>query len=159
MTNVLVIKNGVLVMTAEPNRQTARETQAQKMLVGAGLAGGATGLAAGIVESMGVVIPAPLLAIGAVLLIGGLIWVSLIYWRLLDEAAKEAHKFAWFWGGCGALLLTVPAMLLVDTRTLEALFGPREPDYWLVAGMQGVVLAQIIGYALAWSGWWLVRRR
>lgn len=94
MTNVLVIKNGVLVMNANPNRQSARETQAQKILIGAGLAGGATGLAAGIFESMGVVIPAPLLAIGAVLIIVGVIWASLIYWRLLDEAAKEAHKFA-----------------------------------------------------------------
>lgn len=159
MTNKLVIKNGVLVMKNNPNRQTARETQAQKILIGAGLAGGTTGFAVGMVEAMGLVIPRPLLAVGAVLVIGGLIWASLIYWRLLDEAAKEAHKFAWFWGGCGALLLTVPAMLLIDTRALEAMFGRHDADYWLVAGMQVVVLTQIAGYALAWSGWWLVRGR
>lgn len=159
MTNELVIKYGVLVMKPNPNRQAARETLAQKILVGGGLVGGFTGLAVGMVRSMGIVIPAPLLAIGAVLIIGGLIWTSLIYWRLLDEAAKEAHKFAWFWGGCGALLLTLPAMLLVDAPTLEALFGRQDADHWLVAGMQAVVLAQIAGYALAWSGWWLVRRR
>lgn len=159
MTNELVIKNGVLVMKPNPNRQTARETLAQKVLVGAGLVGGLTGFSVGMVRSMDVAVPAPLLAIGAVLIIGGLIWTSLIYWRLLDEAAKEAHKFAWFWGGCGALLLTLPAMLLVDTATLEAMFGPRDADDWLVAGMQVVVLTQIAGYALAWSGWWLVRRR
>ncbi len=136
-----------------------RETKAQAVLMGCFLVGGVSGGALGALKGMGVSPPMPVLAGLALLLLVGLVWAMFYYWRLIDEAAKEAHKFAWFWGGSSALALVLPALLLFDTARLEALLGPHEARYWFLAGVQVLIWTQLIGYALAWSGWWLFRRR
>jgi len=36
---------------------------------------------------------------------------SIVWWRSLDELAREAHKSAWFWGGSFGLVAITPVLL------------------------------------------------
>ena len=54
-------------------------------------------------------VAAVVLGLLVVIAVGG----TVLYWRRLDEAAREAHKFAWYWGGSlglGASVLLVNAL-------------------------------------------------
>jgi hypothetical protein len=147
-------------MNAKVTKSGAREALAQKVLIGCGLFGGVVGAALAVLDQQGVVVPRLLLALAAVAAIGVGGWVTVIYWRNVDEAAREAHKFAWFWGGSGGLLLALPILALLDTPTLEALGGGgRDPAQWVCLGVFGLMLLQMAGYGLVWAGWWLSRRR
>jgi hypothetical protein len=84
---------------------------------------------------------------------------SVIYWRNLDEAAREAHKFAWMWGGSAAIVLALPILPLLNTVQLVAMFGPHPPGDWVIGGVLSLLGLQIAGYGLTWAGWWLVRQR
>ena len=91
----------------------------------------------------------------------GAFWLVYRYWRSIDEAAQDAQKTAWFWGGSLAMIpAIVLATLLGDPRN-----GPS--DYLLilaphgnmvVAGALLLGLVQLLGFTLVWAGWWLVRR-
>ena len=84
---------------------------------------------------------------------------SLSYWRRLDEAAREAHKWAWYWGGSIGLL---PAGFLAATPTpgvrLAGELGFKTGPELLQFGAMGVVGCMIVGYLVAWGFWWLRRR-
>lgn len=41
-------------------------------------------------------------------------WACATYWRRMDEVQKEAHKFAWYWGGSAGLALAAAAMVIVQ---------------------------------------------
>ena len=43
-------------------------------------------------------------------------WFLWRYWRRLDEAAREAQKFAWFVGSIAAIVLTAPVMMFFRAR-------------------------------------------
>ena len=146
-------------MGEKVTRQGAREALAQRVLVGCGLAGGVTGALWGALSAMEIAVPRPLLVVSAVVAIPALAWAMLVHWRNIDEAAREAHKFAWFWGGSGGLLLAMPIIALISTSRLELVFGQREPSECVIGGLFFMALLQITGYALTWAGWWLVRQR
>jgi hypothetical protein len=146
-------------MSDKVSKQARREALAQKILVGCGLFGGAMGAAWTGLQEAEISVPRPLLALGALIAIVVLSWVTVIYWRAVDEAAREAHKFAWFWGASGAMLLSLPILALTDTAKLQALFGPGDPARWVSIGVFSLLILQIAGYGLVWAGWWLVRRR
>ncbi|MDI1364904.1 MAG: hypothetical protein PSX79_08575 [bacterium] len=147
-------------MNAKVTKSGAREALAQKILIGCGLFGGLVGAAMAVLDQHGVVVPRALLALAAIAAIGVGGWLTVIYWRNVDEAAREAHKFAWFWGGSGGLLLALPILALLDTPKLEALFGAGgDPARWVWLGVFGLLLLQLAGYGLVWAGWWLIRRR
>ena len=48
-------------------------------------------------------------------------WLALNYWRAIDEAAREAQKWAWFWGGSGGM-----AAALEAERRASASSGPGD---------------------------------
>lgn len=146
-------------MGEKVTRQGAREALAQRVLVGCGLAGGVVGALWGVLDAMEIAVPRPVLVGAAVVAIPALAWAMWVHWRNVDEAAREAHKFAWFWGASGGLLLALPIMALITTTRLELVFGPREPSEWVIGGLFCMALLQITGYALTWAGWWLVRQR
>lgn len=82
------------------------------------------------------------------------------WWAALDEAAREAHKWAWFWGGSAGMsggLLLLFTLTLRDGSTLPSVFG-TSPASAFVAGMTTLVLFQFAGYVLAWAWWWLKHR-
>jgi len=89
--------------------------------------------------------------------LGGCVW----WWARLDEAAREAHKWAWWWGGTAGmavgsvLLLTV--MMRGDAAAITAWAG-ESPAQILGAGMMTILLFQVAGYTIAWATWWLRRR-
>ncbi|MDQ3125897.1 MAG: hypothetical protein M3Q74_09885 [Pseudomonadota bacterium] len=83
------------------------------------------------------------------------------WWRQIDEAAREAHKWAWWWGGSagmavGAVLL-LTLMLNAESQPLPEGFGSTPGDIF-VSGMMSILLFQMAGYGLAWAGWWLKHR-
>lgn len=83
------------------------------------------------------------------------------WWRGIDEAAREAHKWAWWWGGSGGIAVGAVVLLTVmsraDTQPLLAGAGPDSAAVF-AAGMMVILLFQLAGYALAWAGWWLKHR-
>jgi hypothetical protein len=80
------------------------------------------------------------------------------YWNAIDELAREAQKWACFWGGTigmgvGLLAVTFKPLNLV------ALFPPdTTPAHYLAYGGMAVMLFQIAGFTVAWIYWWVARR-
>lgn len=88
--------------------------------------------------------------------------VTVIWWRNIDEAAREAHKWSWYWGGSAGLSGVLVLFFLVnmtggsfgrDTIVSAGLAG-RE----LELGMATGAVLPVIGYAIAWVIWWWRRR-
>jgi hypothetical protein len=126
-------------------------------LVLGGLAGAASVLLGDQPGPWGLIVT---LAIIGAAMIGGFaacVW----WWRGIDEAAREAHKWAWWWGGSagmgvgGVLLLALHHR--ADTITLPSALGSDPADLF-VSGMMAILAFQLIGYTLAWAGWWLKHR-
>ena len=61
------------------------------------------------------------------------VWLTSKYWGRIDEAAREAHKWAWFWGGNIALVPVMVGFVTLLQRTdLGAPLWPGvrpEPEY------------------------------
>ena len=102
-------------------------------------------------------------SIGVVVLAAGLAVFlalhTLYWWRSLDEAAQEAHKWAWWWGG--NLGLIGGAAVVITAANGADLLPARVPhsDAAMVAvGVVAVFVAQTVGYAIAWCVWWVARR-
>jgi hypothetical protein len=83
------------------------------------------------------------------------------WWRGIDEAAREAHKWAWWWGGSagmgvgGALLIGLS--IRAEDLAMPSNFGSTPADIF-VSGMMSILLFQLAGYVIAWAGWWLKHR-
>lgn len=88
--------------------------------------------------------------------------VTVWWWRRLDEAAREAHKWAWYWGGSAGMAVGLAVVLTVTTRNIDlSRFLPADAGSGdlIVGGMLGILLFQLAGYTLAWAWWWLARMR
>lgn len=140
-------------------RKVSREEIAQRILVGCGVFGALVGAGGVLANRLDVQIPMPVFAVGTVVTMIVMAGVTLIYWRMIDEAAREAHKFAWFWGGMAGAAVALMIGAITDSPWLTAMYGDLKPAGWLILGMAGLLIAQAIGYGLAWAGWWLVRQR
>lgn len=145
-------------MSERISRQAARESLAQKILIGAGISGGVLGLGSGLLSGLSINLPEPLVFGASVVAVVALFWVSVIYWRNIDEAARAAHTFAWFWGGAGGILVMLPVCVLVNAERLVAVLGQRDPFEWATLGFVSLLTAQLVGYGLVWAGWWLRQR-
>jgi hypothetical protein len=96
--------------------------------------------------------------------IGGLIglWGAVRWYVNIDEAAQRAHLDAWFWGASVAMLIpmafAMAALVLPGSEwaPLEAL--PFTKTQMAAAGVFGFYGVLILGYGVAWIGWWLRRR-
>lgn len=88
--------------------------------------------------------------------------VSVIWWRNIDEAAREAHKWSWYWGGSAGLSGVLVLFLLIYMtggsfgRDLIASVGLTGRE--LELGMATGAVLPVIGYAIAWAIWWWRRR-
>jgi uncharacterized membrane protein len=121
--------------------------------------GGAIGTVTAFMMLGDVTAPPGVLKVALTVLAVVVAWSSVVYWRNLDEAAREAHKFAWLWGGTGGALAVVLLANFMTPDRLQAVFGPQSISTWLILGMFAMILAQIVGYLLVWAGWWLARQR
>lgn len=83
------------------------------------------------------------------------------WWRGIDEAAREAHKWAWWWGGSGGMAVGGVVFVTLawrdEAQPLPAALGTDAVDIF-ASGITAVLLFQIAGYALAWAVWWLKHR-
>jgi|SRR5215217_4420003 len=91
-------------------------------------------------------------AMGAVLLVA--VW----WWRGIDEAAREAHKWAWWWGGCSGMVVGAVLLLTALNRVADTELAGLEVNEVFAAGMVIVLLCQVIGYGIGWAVWWARRR-
>lgn len=131
------------------------------MAVGTLVLGLVVGLGAAFLSDMpgqmGVLLTAILLAVG----MGGAIWLGVGWWRRVDEAAREAHKWSWFWGGSCGMAVGFVCLLTVTMRgadlPLPAWLGTTPQDL-LVSGMMTILAFQVVGYLIAWAWWWLGQR-
>ena len=120
-------------------------------VVAGGIAGGVSA-AFGDQSSAGPVVVAA--SVGLAMAAG--LWVCARWWRGLDEAAQEAHKWAWWWGSTFGLAIGTVALFTLAYGASEALTA--EPKDLLLGGAALIGLTQTVGYGIAWVVWWLQRR-
>lgn len=103
-------------------------------------------------------------SIGVVVLAAGLaVFVALhtlYWWRALDEAAREAHKWAWWWGGTLGLVAGGAAVVIAALAGVNLLPAalPHTDAALIALGVAAAFAAQAVGYGIAWCGWWIARR-
>ena len=120
------------------------------------LVGASAALLAPIGEVPGLVLGALVIMIGMTAGMGASWW----WWRGLDEAAREAHKWAWFWGGSSGMALCFSLLLAAGLRpealnlALEGVSAAR----LVTASIATMMACQMIGYGVAWGAWWLRHR-
>jgi len=119
------------------------------------LAGGIAGAVAAGFGSNGATGAAIVAAATAVAITVGL-WSCSVWWRGLDEAAQEAHKWAWWWGSTFGLAIGSVALFSLVFAAGDGLSG--EPKDLLLGGAALVAGVQTVGYGVAWAVWWLKRR-
>lgn len=133
------------------------------MMVAALVAGGGLGALADWNDGRSSAIFDLVVTVVALGVAAGALWFCVVYWKRLDEAAREAHKFAWYWGG--SLGLAVSGLLvglLARGADASAFLWPgfeSNATGYLMTGALAVVTAQLVGYALVWAGWWLWKGR
>jgi len=100
----------------------------------------------------------------AIAAMGGAMAVTVAWMRSIDEAAREAHKSAWFWGGCGGMavggvLVIMASVPQAATLDIPAALGIRnDPAALMALGAATLGLLMTAGYTLAWAWWWWRRR-
>jgi hypothetical protein len=105
-------------------------------------------------------------ALASILLVATLI-VSILHFRSLDEAAKQAHYVAWLWGsmtvmaGVGVTLAVLyaaprPVEFPVEALVVEV-FGDAAPGTVFLAGFITAPLLMVVGFGAFWSMVWLRR--
>ena len=123
----------------------------------AGLAGAGSAIFSELPGVLGLTVTAATLSAAMAVGLAACLW----WWRGIDEAAREAHKWAWWWGGSGGMAVGGVVLLTLmarnEARLLPSGIGSDPTDIF-VSGMMVVVLFQLAGYALAWAGWWLKHR-
>lgn len=87
----------------------------------------------------------------------GIIPITRHWWLGLDEAAQEAHKWAWWWGGnLGFIAGGIGFALFALSGT--QLLSQLSPNALIGTGFAAAMVAQSAGYGIAWLWWWQSRR-
>jgi len=121
------------------------------------LAGAVAGGVSGIFGSGGIVGGAVVaVATGVAMAVG--LWSCTVWWRGLDEAAQEAHKWAWWWGSTFGLAIGGVMMFTLVLGTGDRLLAGKSPQDLVLTGAAIIGVVQIVGYGIAWAVWWLRRR-
>lgn len=130
------------------------------MVLGVAVVGGLAGAASAIFGdqpgALGLALTVAFIAVAMAIALAACIW----WWRGIDEAAREAHKWAWWWGGSsgmavGAILLLT--LTLRDDGSTSLDVGSSAAEL-VSGGMFAILLFQLAGYAVAWAAWWLKHR-
>ena len=105
--------------------------------------------------------PAAALTIMAVVVVAAVV-ASLMLRRRLDEAGRSAERFAWYWGGGGAMALGIVYLvtyMAAGAPWLDlALRGGWTRVELIALGAFGLAASQVMGFAIAGAAWWLARR-
>ena len=72
---------------------------------------------------------------------------------------REAHKWAWWWGGSTGMAMGAALMLTAQWGPGQfSALADMEPLNAFAMGIGLVIGLQAIGYVVAWAWWWLSRR-
>lgn len=91
-------------------------------------------------------------------------WTSVRWMRTIDEAAQEAHKSSWYWGGSigmcigMVLVLIATAPSTANWRVPSFFYDRTDPVAYVAMGGLGMLLLMILGYIIAWAWWWKSRQ-
>jgi hypothetical protein len=100
----------------------------------------------------------------SVLVMIGALGVGVAWMRSIDEAAREAHKSAWFWGGSAGMAVGGVALIMASLPQAERLeipawyAGRSDPATYAATGAVAMMALMLAGYAVAWAWWWWKRR-
>ena len=98
----------------------------------------------------------------AVLMMALALWLGFAWMVRIDEAAREAHKSAWYWGGTAGMAVGGVGVILSGLDQAEALrfvvSGRTDPAAYMAAGAMLMLLLMLAGYTIVWAWWWLARR-
>lgn len=130
------------------------------VIIGIALVGGVAGAAAALFADrpgpLGMGLTAAFISVAMAIALAACVW----WWRGIDEAAREAHKWAWWWGGSGGMAVGAILMLTLSLREDEAstLSADVSAADLISGGVFAILLFQLAGYAIAWAAWWLKHR-
>jgi FtsH-binding integral membrane protein len=130
------------------------------MMIGVAVVGGVAGGAAATIGdqpgSLGMALTAALIAVAMAIAFVFCIW----WWRGIDEAAREAHKWAWWWGGSSGMALGAILILTLSLRDedISPLSADASAADLVSGGVFAILLFQMAGYGIAWAVWWLKHR-
>jgi heme A synthase len=89
------------------------------VLVGSLVLGGLGGIGSAVLGDqpgpVGVALTAAMISAAMAAGLAGCIW----WWRGIDEAAREAHKWAWWWGGTGGMAVGAVLLLTLMMRAQD----------------------------------------
>jgi len=90
-------------------------------------------------------------------------WIGGAWMASIDEAAQEAHKWSWYWGGSGGMAIGGVLVILAATPVARdwpapVILGEATPAGYAASGAMGMLLLVVTGYLLAWGLWWLRHR-
>lgn len=87
--------------------------------------------------------------------------ITLVWWRGADEAVREAHKWAWYWGGTVGIAVGMVVFGLLSWRGVAFTLPPLTQDGpagYVMTGMALILGLELVGYLVAWAIWWLRHR-
>src|SRR5690606_25939554 len=86
------------------------------MLLGVAIVGGIAGVGGAMLEDrsgpLGLALTVATMAVAMAVAFVACIW----WWRGIDEAAREAHKWAWWWGGSSGMAIGAILLLTLTLR-------------------------------------------
>ncbi len=96
----------------------------------------------------------PALVIALLSVVFACFWVA-----SLDEAARQAHYIAWYWGGSTGLAVSMLAFVTVMLRPepFDDLFAAMHAHAVFSAGVMVGLVPAVLGYAIWWVLLWLRR--
>lgn len=128
------------------------------IMVLGGIAGALSAIVGDQPGAVGLGVTAALITAATAAAFAGCVW----WWRGIDEAAREAHKWAWWWGGSAGMGVGSVFLLTLMLRADEQVILPKgfgsTPADLFVSGMMSILLFQLAGYTIAWASWWLKHR-
>ena len=115
----------------------------------------------GVDEEMMVLV---IVGLTATLIMALALWMGVAWMRSIDEAAQEAHKAAWFYGGSagmavGGVIIIMASLPQAEGLILPAYYADRtDPAVYAASGAFFMMTLMLIGYTIMWLWWWWRRR-
>lgn len=102
------------------------------------------------------------LVLGLLAAIIGMVY-GFFWMRSIDEAAQEAHKWSWYWGGSagmavGMVAFIISMMPITAKWQPPVLFERTDPVAYMSLGAVALLALMMAGYGVAWVWWWWSRR-
>lgn len=146
---------------SDPATKPKRRSNSYVGLLGVSLLLGiGVGAASALIDAFAGAATMPLQAALMVAATAAVLAICIRWWRNADEAVREAHKWAWYWGGCAGIAVIVVMFALASWGAIEITvpaYGEGR-DGLILTGVVLTLGAQLVGYLVAWAAWWLRHR-